>query len=131
MLNTASNLSSASLSIDKKSEKSTSSIEISLNSDYKFSDSTKSRNLAKNSTNAYFFSLEYRLQYLLLENLGKLAFDIKLIGKDLWPLIVILNQYSNNKQPIELRTAAYSSLSQLEYLDEYAVYYFKNYHFYS
>ena len=84
---------------------------------------------AKNSIDCYFLSLEYHLQLLILSNLGKLALDIKLMRKDLWPLISILNQYLNNSQPFELKTAAYSSLEELEYLDTYSVYYFKNYHF--
>lgn len=84
---------------------------------------------AKHSSNAFFFSLDYRLQQLLLAQLGKLAFDIRLARKDLWPLIVALIQYLDERQPIELRTAANSSLSQLERLDSYAVFYFKHYHF--
>ena len=84
---------------------------------------------AKHSSNAFFFSLDYRLQQLLLTQLGKLAFHIRLTRKDLWPLIVVLIQYLDDRQPIELRTAASSSLYELELLDSYAVFYFKNYHF--
>lgn len=84
---------------------------------------------AKHSSNAFFFSLDYRLQQLLLGQLGELAFNIRLARKDLWPLIVALIQYLDARQPIELRTAASSSLAQLELLDSYAVFYFKNYHF--
>lgn len=87
------------------------------------------RNSAKHSSNAFFFSLDYRLQQLLLNQLGKLAFHIRLARKDLWPLIVLLVQYLDDRQPIELRTAARSSLSEVELLDSYAVFYFKNYHF--
>ena len=82
----------------------------------------------KNSSNAFFFSLDYRLQQLLLDNLGKLAFNIRLSRKDLWPLISNLIEYCNDKQPIELRVAALASLNEIEQLDYYAVHFFKNYY---
>ena len=141
LLNQTENASSTNLgvllSIDNSKSTSPLSTSLSVNmsnsTDFSLNDELVStaKHSIKRSANAFYYSLDYRLQQMLLEQLGKLAFNIRLGRKDLWPLISALTLYLNDRQPIELRSAAYSSLREIEHLDDYAVYFFRNYSFHS
>ncbi|XP_067945991.1 TELO2-interacting protein 1 homolog isoform X3 [Watersipora subatra] len=79
-----------------------------------------------NTGKAYRHTLDYRLQVVLLETIGKLCIDLKLSFNLLQSVVLACLPYLSVNQPVKLQQASLSSLQQISSEDGHLVWYLAN-----
>lgn len=78
----------------------------------------------KTDTSPYKFTIEYKIQKEVLNQIGSFCYHLKINEKNLWSVVECLLPYLNNQQPLSLQEAARESLLTISYVDPYSVYYY-------
>lgn len=73
------------------------------------------------------FTIVFQYQLEALTNIGKLVYNLKIFGKDLWPLIEIILKYNSNNQLNQLQLAAKEAIDQIDMIDSDAVWFYREY----
>lgn len=72
------------------------------------------------------YTMVFQYQLQALENVAKLALNLPLFGKSLWPVIEITLKYTSHQQLKELREAALKAIELFQQMDPDAVWFYQN-----
>lgn len=82
----------------------------------------------KTDSSPYKFTIEYKIQREVLNQIGSFCYHLKVCEKNLWSVIECLLPYISNQQPLSLQEAAKESITIISYVDTYSVHYYLKYY---